>query len=79
MTTNIPGSGVGNLRQGRQEILRILGEQNPWHTAGTVPAVLAPPVERPLAQKLWRRVARDAPRRFLLILGARRVGKTTVM
>jgi predicted AAA+ superfamily ATPase len=61
------------------EILRILGEQNPWQSTGAVPAVLAPPVERPLARCLWRRLRRDEPRRFQLVLGARRVGKTTVM
>ncbi len=62
-----------------EEITRILAEQNPWHRDGTVPPVLAPPVERHLAQHLWRRVQRNEPRRFLLVLGARRVGKTTAM
>jgi predicted AAA+ superfamily ATPase len=61
------------------EILRILGEQNPWHLTENVPEVLAPPVERPMAKCLWRRLRDDEPRRFQLILGARRVGKTTVM
>jgi len=71
---------LASLRGQAQEILRILGEQNPWHdNNGAVPHVLAPVVERPLAQHLWRRLLRDEPRRFLLILGARRVGKTTVM
>ena len=68
-----------SLHESSAEILRILGEQNPWQTADAVPAVLAPPVERPLARCLWRRLRRDDPRRFHLILGARRVGKTTVM
>lgn len=67
------------LREASAEILRILGEQNPWHTDGGVPAVLAPEVERLLARCLWRRLRLDDPRRFQLILGARRVGKTTVM
>lgn len=58
---------------------RILDEQNPWHANGLVPNVLAPPAERPLAAELWSRVERDDPRRFALILGARRVGKTTAM
>lgn len=60
-------------------IARILGEQNPWHANGLVPTVLAPPAERPLAAGLWSRLERDEPRRFALILGARRVGKTTAM
>lgn len=64
---------------GPEEISRILAEQNPWHSSGRVPAVLAPRVERPLAEDLWQRLQRDDPRRFLLVLGARRVGKTTAM
>lgn len=64
---------------GPEEIARILAEQNPWHRDGQVPAVLAPPVERALAQDLWRLLLRDEPRRYLLVLGARRVGKTTAM
>lgn len=67
------------LREKRSEIFRIVSEQNPWLSTRAVPAVLAPEVERPLAQCLWRRLRRDDPRRFQLILGARRVGKTTVM
>ena len=67
------------LEQAPQEILRILNEQNPWQSTGQVPAVLAPSIERPLARCLWQRLRNDDPRRFQLILGARRVGKTTVM
>jgi predicted AAA+ superfamily ATPase len=44
-----------------------------------VPEALAPPVERPLARQLWSRVLDTQLRRFQLILGPRRVGKTTVM
>ena len=58
---------------------RVLGEQNPWQVLGSVPSALAPPVERPMARTLWRRLVRDEPRRFQLILGPRRVGKTTVL
>lgn len=57
---------------------RILDEQNPWHGGGGVPSSLALDVERPLAAHLWRRLNQD-PRRFHLILGPRRVGKTTAM
>lgn len=64
---------------GPVEISRILAEQNPWHRDGQVPPALAPTVERPLAASLWRRVERDDPHRFSLVLGARRVGKTTAM
>lgn len=44
-----------------------------------MPWSLARPAERPLAKVLRRRLLDDAPRRFHLILGPRRVGKTTVL
>jgi len=59
----------------------VLRSQNPWLTSPTheVPGSLARDVERPLARALYWRLLDDAPRRFHLILGPRRVGKTTVM
>jgi hypothetical protein len=60
-------------------VARVLAEQNPWHRNGLVPDALAHQVERPLGQRLWRRITSDRPRRFHLVLGPRRVGKTTVM
>ncbi|MGH8933672.1 MAG: AAA family ATPase, partial [Egibacteraceae bacterium] len=62
-----------------EDLQRVFDEQNPWHRTGDVPEILARPVERPLAQRLRERVLNDNPRRFQLILGPRRVGKTTVM
>jgi predicted AAA+ superfamily ATPase len=64
---------------GPDEVHRILAEQNPWQPDGVVPSALAPPVERPLAAQLCRIVQRDDPHRYLVVLGARRVGKTTAM
>ena len=58
---------------------RVFTEQNPWWSSGTVPADLAPPTERPLASVLWNRLIHNEPRRHQVILGPRRVGKTTVM
>lgn len=58
---------------------RVLYEQSPWQFDGQVPQALAPEVERPLAQSLWARLDKDEPRRFQLILGPRRVGKTTCL
>lgn len=61
---------------------RVIAEQNPWHATRRVPVGLTYPVQRGLAQQLWRAVCdHPAPalRRSHLILGARRVGKTTVM
>ncbi|MDP4013120.1 MAG: ATP-binding protein [Candidatus Nanopelagicales bacterium] len=62
------------------EVARILVEQSPWHATGAVPTALAQEVERPLARMLWRPVLDPGnPRRAHVILGPRRVGKTTVM
>ena len=58
---------------------RVFTEQNPWWSSGSVPAALAPPTERPLAGVLWNRLIHNEPRRHQVILGPRRVGKTTVM
>jgi predicted AAA+ superfamily ATPase len=58
---------------------KIIDEQNPWHKTGEVPDAWAFTVERPLSKCLWRRVFEDKPRRFQLIFGPRRVGKTTAM
>jgi predicted AAA+ superfamily ATPase len=58
---------------------QVLLTQNPWHTEQRVPEELAFSVERPLGGSLWRRIEADEPRRFQLVLGPRRVGKTTCM
>lgn len=61
------------------EQLEVLTDQNPWHLDGVVPDQYAPRTERPLAKRLWRRALDMENRRAQLILGPRRVGKTTVM
>jgi uncharacterized protein len=66
-------------RPGPEHLERVFDEQNPWHRIGAVPEVLAPPVERHLARNLWRFLAVDRPERYQLVLGPRRVGKTTAM
>lgn len=58
---------------------RVIEEQNPWQESGAVPNVLAPATERPLVDGLIARLQRPAPHRYQLILGPRRVGKTTAM
>ena len=58
---------------------RVYSEQNPWWSSGAVPNALAPPTERPLARVLWKRLIIGEPRRHQVILGPRRVGKTTVL
>jgi len=58
---------------------RLIHEQNEWHESGVVPEVYAPSVERTLAKELPQRLLCGFPDRFQLVLGPRRVGKTTVM
>lgn len=62
-----------------EDLQRVFEEQNPWHRTGTVPASLACEIERPLAQLLWKRLTDDEPHRFQIVLGPRRVGKTTAL
>jgi len=66
-------------RPGPEDLLRVFDEQNPWHRSGQVPGTLARPIERPLARLLWLRLRNDHPHRFQLVLGPRRVGKTTAL
>jgi len=54
-------------------------EQNPWQQGDKVPDALALPVQRPLAKIFWRRLQTNEPKRFELVLGPRRVGKSTSM
>lgn len=58
---------------------QVFAEQNPWQAVGEVPPALAPAVERPLVRCLSKVLGVDSPRRFQLVLGPRRVGKTTAM
>lgn len=64
---------------GVDDFAATLANQNPWGGGEGVPEVLAPPNERSLAQELWRRLLADSPRRFFLVVGPRRVGKTTCL
>lgn len=52
---------------------------NPWHETGEIGRDRVPPVERRLAQLLWRRLLGEGQRRFQVIQGPRRVGKSTVL
>lgn len=62
-----------------EDYRQVFREQNPWHTDGKVPVALARDVERPLVAHLWHRLTANEPRRFQLVLGPRRVGKTTCL
>ena len=52
---------------------------NPWHETGVIGRDRVPPVERRLAQLLWRRLLGEGLRRYQVIQGPRRVGKSTVL
>ena len=63
-----------------QLIKSVIAEQNPWWQKDhSVPGYLAPSTERPLAKYLWKYILSSSLKRYLIILGPRRVGKTTVM
>ncbi len=68
-----------NWEPREEDYEKILEDQNPWHRRSTVPAELAPPTKRPMAEILWQTILNPPVPRFQLILGPRRVGKTTVM
>ncbi len=61
------------------DVSLVLDELNPWQRTGAVPDELLPGPERPLAEFLWHRLVHNQPRRHQLILGPRRVGKTTAL
>ncbi len=62
-----------------EDYARVFAEQNPWHKTGEVPMVLAKETERHMAKFLSTRILDQSTRRYQLVLGPRRVGKTTVM
>lgn len=61
------------------DFAQVFAEQNPWRTSGEVPRLFAPLQQRPLAKWLFRALLRPTPRRYYLIVGPRRVGKSTCM
>ena len=63
----------------RKRIKSIIAEQNPWWKGHSVPDYLALATERPLAKHLWKYMLSSPLKRYFIILGPRRVGKTTVM
>ncbi len=62
-----------------QDIDEVLSLQNPWHGTGTVPPSFIYSNQRYFAQTFWRAVLNAKRNRYHLILGPRRIGKTTVM
>jgi uncharacterized protein len=54
-------------------------QQNPWWATGQVPKALAWEQERPLGSVLWSSMLDRTHRRHSVVLGPRRVGKTTIL
>ena len=72
-------TGRPTWRPSSVDYQRVFMEQNPWRSSGEVPASWAPPIERRLPALLSRRLLISEPHRFQLVLGPRRVGKTTCL
>lgn len=66
-------------RPGPEDYIRVFRDQNPWHVTGEVPREWAHEIERPMGRWLWKRLLDDEPHRYQLVLGPRRVGKTTCL
>ncbi len=60
-------------------LMEILSQQNPWHRQREVPDWMAPPRERIPGRWLWTRLGDHVLRRFQIVLGPRRTGKTVTM
>ena len=70
---------MANWSPSQDDITRVFSEQNPWHKNPEIPDSLAPPMQRALAKILWKRLLSENIVRYQVILGPRRVGKTTVL
>lgn len=70
---------MAKWKPSNQDLSQALTQMSPWLLTGEVPVSLAPPAERPLVAGITRALLRDDLRRFQVVLGPRRVGKTTVM
>jgi predicted AAA+ superfamily ATPase len=75
----MPSRRLPTWRPSSSDYDQVLREQNPWQLDGKVPDAWARDVERPLVGGLRQRLLHDVPHRFQLVLGPRRVGKTTSM
>lgn len=62
-----------------EKILKVLLGYNPWWATGQVPKELAKPVRRLAFFEAKKAFEHNSIRRYVLLVGPRRVGKTTIM
>lgn len=62
-----------------EALLHLLTQYNPWWKTGRVNEQYTPPQRRQACRETGRILKRRAKRRFVVLSGARRVGKTTIM
>lgn len=62
-----------------ENIIKLLYSYNPWWRTGIIPSDLIKPVKRTAFYEAMKWLKDSNIRRFVLLSGARRVGKTTIM
>jgi len=63
----------------RERLLKVLFSFNPWWTTGSVPKELTKPVKRFAYYEAYKVLHHPTIRRSVILSGARRVGKTTIL
>ncbi len=62
-----------------ENIIKLLYSYNPWWRTGIIPPDLTKPIKRLAFNEAMKWLESPPVRRFVLLSGARRVGKTTIM
>ncbi|GAE90055.1 AAA family ATPase [Acetivibrio straminisolvens] len=62
-----------------ENVIKLLYSYNPWWRVGTMPQDMVKPTKRFAYFESMHWLEHDSVRRFVLLSGARRVGKTTIM
>lgn len=62
-----------------ENVIKLLYSYNPWWRVGMMPQDMVKPIKRFAYMESMRWLEHSSVRRFVLLSGARRVGKTTIM
>ena len=62
-----------------ESVIKLLYSYNPWWRTGIMPQDIVKPIKRFAYKEAMRWLDHSSVRRFVLLSGARRVGKTTIM